>query len=214
MKLIDEYMAALENCESNLIERSKERRFSGMEGVYHTALMEVLENNEKFNRICSEVPLEEIDGTGHGFVDIVIERENSDVHAIELKVVQLPREGHLGPNGALYDIGQITSDFLRLKGANKLTSFDCVIVLHGVLLCLYNTRKKLLREFHNRMFVDFKTSETYGELKSQKNVPFRKKQKRLIQQLGLDQPFTPPTGSMCARTSGKLGLIAIHGPLP
>ena len=63
------------------------------------------------------------------------------------------------------------------------------------------------------MFVDFKTSEAAGELKVDKNDPFRKKQKRLIKQLGLHQPFTQSTGSMRALTGEKLGLITIHGQL-
>ena len=218
MNLISEYKTALQNCESDLIKMSKEQQYRGMEKVYHAALLEVLESNPKFNKVRREVPLEciggqVVDDRSRGRVDIVIEGKNSNVHAIELKIVQLPREKNLSPNQSLYDIGQITGDFLRLKGAEKLTSFDCVIILHGVLLSVYGTRKPLLREFHNRMFVDFKTSEMGGELKTKKNHPLRKKQKRLIKQLSLDEPFTPSTKSMHARTVGKLGLITIPGPL-
>ena len=218
MNLISEYKSALQICDSDLIKMSKERQYRGMEKVYHTALMEVLENSPKFNEIRREVPLEDIGGRvvddrSRGRVDIVIEGKNSNVHAIELKIVRLPREKHLSPNQSLYDIGQITGDFLRLKGAKKLTSFDCAIILHGVLLSVYGTPKSLLREFHNRMFVDFKTSEMGRELKVEKSHPLRKKQKRLIKQLGLDRPFTQLTDSMSAQTSGKLGLITIHGPL-
>ena len=218
MNLISEYKTALQNCESDLIKMSKERQYRGMEKAYHAALMEVLENNLKFNRVRREVPLEDIGGRvvddrSCGRVDIIIEGKNYNVHAIELKIVQLPREKNLSPNQILYDIGQITGDFLRLNGAKKLTSFDCVIVLHGVLLSVYGTPKSLLREFHNRMFVDFKTSELDGELKTEKSHPLRKKQKWLIKQLSLDEPFTPSTKSMHARTVGKLGLITIPGPL-
>ena len=218
MKLISEYKSALQFCESDLIKMSNERQYRGMEDVNHTALIEVLENNRKFNRVMREVPLEDIDGRvvddrSRGRVDIVIEGTNSNVHAIELKVVQLPREKNLRPMRSLYDIGQITGDFLRLKGAKTLTSFDCVICLHGGLLSVYGTSKALLREFHNRMFVDFKTSEIAGQLKTERSHPLRKKQYRLIKQLGLDQPFTQSTGLMRAVTSEKLGLITIHGPL-
>ena len=219
MNLISEYKSALQICESDLLKKSKERQYRGMEKVYHMALIEVLENNPKFIEIRHEAPLEEIGGrivddTSRGRVDIVIEGKNSNVHAIELKVVQLPREKNLSPMQSLYDIGQITRDFLRLKQAKKLTSFDCVIVLHGGLLSVYETPKALLREFHNRMFVDFKTSEMAGELKTEKSHPLRKKQRRLIKQLSLDQPFTQSTKSMRALTSKNLGLITIHGPLP
>ena len=218
MNLIGEYKSALQICESDLIKRSRERKYKGMEKVYHTALAQVLENNRRFSRITSEVRLEDIagrvvDGRSRGRVDLVIESKNSNFHAIELKVAQLPRERHMSPKSALYDIGQITRDFLRLEGAKKLTSFDCVIVLHGVLLSVYNTRKALLREFHNRMFVDFKTSEKDGELRFEKTDPLRMKQKRLIKQLGLDQPFTQLSDPMCALTGQQLGLIIIHGPL-
>ena len=173
MKLISEYKSALQICESDLIKMSNERQYKGMEEVYHTALIEALENNRKFNKVIREVPLEDIDGRvvgdrSRGRVDIVIEGKSSNVHAIELKVVQLPRKKNLSPMQSLYDIGQITGDFLRLEGANKLTSFDCVICLHGEVLSVYGTPKALLREFHNRMFVDFKTSEVAGQLKTEK----------------------------------------------
>ena len=215
---MNEYRTALQTCESDLIKRSKERRYQGMERVYRDTLIEVLKENQNFSEVRREVPLENIGGealagVGAGYVDIVVKDNNSNVHGIELKIVQLPRERHLAPMQCLFDIGQITWDFLRLKGAKKLTSFDCVIVLHGGFLSVRRTRHTLLREFHNRMFVDFKTSLTAGELKVQKDDPVRKKQVQLIKQLGLDQPFTEKTDSMLARTGKRLGLIRIHGPL-
>lgn len=216
MDLISQYKCALQVCESALIKMSTEQQYQGMEKVYQAALVEVLKNNRRFNVRC-EVPLGDIGGRvvddrTRGRVDIVVDGKNA-VHAIEIKLVQLPREKHLSPMQCLYDIGQITGDFLRLKGATGLTSFDCVIVLHGVLLSVYGTPTRLLREFHNRMFIDFKTSKTAGELKAQKHLPFRKVQERLIKELGLDQPFTQSTRSMHARTVNKLGLITIPGPL-
>ena len=219
MNLDREYKTALQNCKSDLIRMSEDRACRGMESVYGTELMGVLANSRQCTKVCDEVPLENIggqavDGRRNGRVDIVVEGRNSNVHAIELKVVKLPREEHLGPNECLWDIGQITGDFLRLESANRLTSFDCVIVLHGVLMSVYRTNRKLLREFHNRMFVDFKTSEMDGELNKEKNDPFRRKQVRLIHQLGLDLPFTPSTKLMRALTSKELGLITISGPLP
>ena len=120
MNLISEYKCALQICESDLIKKSKERQYQGMERVYHIALMEVLEHKRKFIGIRREVLLEDIGGRvvddrSRGYVDIVIEGKNSNVHAIELKVVQLPREKNLSPMQSLYDIGQIAGDFLRLK---------------------------------------------------------------------------------------------------
>ena len=217
MNLINKYKSALQLCESDLIKMSKEREYQGMEREYQKALVKELK--KKRNLVVKpEEPLNEIggqvvDGRSRGRVDIVIEDNNSNIHAIELKIVQLPREKNLSPMQSLYDIGQITGDFVRLKEAKRPTSFDCVIVLHGGLLPVYRTPKTLLREFHNRMFVDFKTSEAAGELKAKKSDPLRKKQKRLIKQLGLDQPFTQSTDSMRALTSDRLGLITIHGPL-
>ncbi len=217
MNLISDYKSALQMCESCLIKMWKEQQYRGMEAVYHKALMAALKEkeNRKFKDIRHERPLREISSqpVRRERVDIVVESNNSNVHAIELKVVQLPREKNLSPMQCLYDIGQITRDFIRLSEAETLTSFDCVIVLYGGLLSVYRTPATLLREFHNRMFVDFKTSEAAGQLKFEKNNSLRKKQRRLIKQLGLDQPFTRSTDSMRAKTSEKLGLITIHGPL-
>ncbi|MCY4231589.1 MAG: hypothetical protein OXF26_12105 [Alphaproteobacteria bacterium] len=219
MKLISQYKSALQVCENKLIEMSTERQYRGMEKVYQEALVEVLEKNRRkvrrevlLDKICGQV----VDDRSRGYVDIVVEDKNSNVHGIEIKLVQLPREDKykLGPSQSLYDIGQITGDFLRLEGARRLTSFDCVIVLHGALLSVYGTSRSLLREFHNRMFVDFETSKIAGELKTQKNLPLRMEQERLIKQLGLDQPFTPSTKSMHAQTVKNLGLITIPGPIP
>ena len=218
MNLVNEYMSALQRCERELIKRSNESQYRGMEAVYQNALMRVLETNRRFE-VRREVPLGEIggiapDGGNCGFVDIVVEDNNSNVHGIELKIVQLPRENRLGPSECLFDIGQITWDFLKLKGARNLTSFDCVVVLHGEFVSERRSSRALLREFHNRMFVDFKTSETAGELNAQRDDPVRKKQVKLIRQLGLDQPFTQATASMRAQKAVKLGSIRIHGPLP
>ena len=216
VNLISQYRSALQVCESDLTKRSTEGRYRGMERVYQVALMEMLRNSRRFEKVTCEVPLEKIGGQvvddrRHGRVDIVVEDKNSNVHAIEIKLVQLPRKTNLTSMRCLFDIGQITGDFLRLEGAKGRTSFDCVIVLHGVLLSVYGTPKKLLREFHNRMFVDFKTSEMAGELRSERCLQLRKEQTRLIKQLGLDQPFTQFTGSMHARTANKLGVITIPG---
>ena len=212
MNLVSEYKSALQICENDLIKRTKEQQYRGMEAVYGCTLKQVLGKNPKFE-IKPEEPIKKVGGRGHGRVDIVIEDKNFNVHAIEIKIVQLPRESNLSPMQCLYDIGQITGDFVRLNGAKKVTSFDCVIVLHGLFVSERSTPIALLREFHNRMFVDFKTSELAGELKAEQNDPLRKRQKRLIKQLGLDQPFTQSRDSMHALTSDRLGLITIHGPL-
>ena len=217
MNLVTEYRSALQMCESELIKMTKKQQYRGMEAVYGNTLMQVLRENPKFE-IKPEEPIKKfggqaVGGRSRGRVDIVIEDKNSNVHAIEIKIVQLPREKNLGPRQCLYDIGQITRDFVKLNEAKEVISFDCIIVLHGAFVSERSTSKALLREFHNRMFVDFKTSEVAGELKAEQKDPFRKKQKRLIKQLGLDQPFTQSTDSVRALTSERLGLITIHGPL-
>ena len=46
----------------------------------------------------------------------------------------------------------------------------------------------ILREFHNRMFVDFSTSSKYGEIKNEINDK-RKKQISVINEMGFDVPY-------------------------
>lgn len=188
--------------------------------MYHKALMNVLKEKKhrKFKNIWRERPLEKIGGhqvvgdRSRGRVDIVVEDNNSNFHAIELKIVQLPREKNLNPKQSLYDIGQITSDFARLSEANELSSYDCVIVMHGGYLNVYRTPDSVYREFHNRMFVDVETSKLAGEFKTERKK--RKKQLEAVKTLGFDHPFIQKTKFVRVITVEGLGLVTICGPVP
>ena len=144
----------------------------------------------------TEVPLSEIGacqvwGDNNGRLDIL----HSD-YGIELKVVRIPRIGAV-PSKALYDIGQLSSDYWRIKNAHKLKGGELCILLYGCLvseLSELSNDTAILREFHNRLFVDFSTSLQYGELKHQSKSEQRKKQIAVIKEMGFHAPYNEKMG--------------------
>jgi hypothetical protein len=104
----------------------------------------VMQNSPASTR--AEVPLGELgarqaweDGTGR--VDVVI-----GTHGIELKVLAFPRVGAT-PSNALYDVGQLASDYWRLQNAKKLQSGELLLLLHGPLVPALASGTAIYREF-------------------------------------------------------------------
>lgn len=134
-----------------------------------------------------EVPLKEVGikqawGEENGRVDIV-----TGMHGIELKVVRMPRL-RATPSTALYDIGQLSSDYWRLSAAKRLMSGELIVLLYGALVRELRSKNAIYREFHNRMYVDYITSVSFGELKSQSSELRRKRQVAAIKAMGFDKP--------------------------
>jgi hypothetical protein len=91
--------------------------------------------------------------------------------ALEYKAVRLPRNYSDSVGGALYDMGQLTSDFLRLARAKRLEFGYVIAFLYGPLVRDTGSPGKLYRAFHNQMFVDFSVS---NDQKDQAFTPDRR----------------------------------------
>src|SRR3989339_267186 len=108
---ISVYKEALSKTKINL---RKLNSPNGFEAVIQKHLASAIGNHVK-----REVPLSEIGACQawddeNGRIDIL----NND-YGIELKVVRIPRIGAV-PSKALYDIGQLSSDYWRIQNAKKL----------------------------------------------------------------------------------------------
>ena len=68
-------------------------------------------------------------------------------------MVRVPRIGAV-PSNALYDIGQISSDYWRIQNAKLLNGGELCILIYGALIAELCKPSEVLREFQNRMFVD------------------------------------------------------------
>ena len=167
---------ALENCTDEL----SKSRVSGMERIIRDSVKRELPG------AITEVPLTQIGakrlwpGT-RGRVDIL-----SDTHAVELKVIRMPRL-KATPSNALYDIGQLSADYWTLRNAQSIASAELIVLLYGELISALSSPGAVYREFHNRMFVDFTTSMATGELKKEKNDQ-RREQIKEIRTMGFDKP--------------------------
>ena len=160
----------------------------GAEPIVQECLAKLLGKESKL-----EVPLEQISAkqawdSDSGRLDLLFKK-----HGIELKVIQMPRIKNTASN-ALYDIGQISSDYWRLQNADNLNSGELVILLIGILVQAYDSPGQLLREFHNRMFVDFYTSMLHGELSEESILISRSRQISSIYQMGFDKPYSNALG--------------------
>ena len=200
------YAAVLQRCEPKLRGRNGS---AGTENIVRDALAAALKGS------ATEVSLASVGGTppdsaARARIDIV-----DDAHGIELKVIRLPRVKDCSPSRCLYDLGQLANDYLKLASARNLASGELVVLLHGPLVAEYD-RTSLLREFHNRMFVDYTTARQLGELRpeviAQEPVwkqRMRKLQLRVIRRLGLDAPFGVTAGFANVVKKGDLALVGI-----
>ncbi len=175
------YRDALKSCDKKLGLKIQLKQARGMEGIIQEALAERLPGAEREVKL-SAIGGSQLSGSPVGLVDIV-----QHGHGIELKVVRLPRLGGT-PSTALYDIGQLSSDYWRLSQSEKLESAELVILLYGPLLKEFKSESAIYREFHNRMYVDYMTSLEFGELKTQKHETNRKRQISVIKKMGLTRP--------------------------
>lgn len=161
---------------------------NGFEDVVQKHLTAVIGNPAK-----REVPLSQIGaiqawGDEKGRLDILYCN-----YGIELKVVRVPRIGAV-PSNALYDIGQLSSDYWRIQNAKQLEGGELCVLLYGCLVTELNKPSAILREFHNRMFLDFYTSLKYGELKTQSKSEQRIRQIGAIKEMGFDTPYLDKAG--------------------
>ena len=185
-KKID-FKRVLISIQNDLNEFDKKGILKGMEALLQKAVHKSIPGSRR------EVDLKEMGAVAvndgiRGKIDIV-----SDTHGIELKVIEFPRIKNV--TLPLYDIGQISGDYWRLKNAGMLKSFEIIILLHGDLVKILKTPKQIHREFHNRMFVDYSTAMEAKDSKGFTNVnskylQTRKRQLKIIKELEFNIPFS------------------------
>ncbi|MBF0412595.1 MAG: hypothetical protein HQK70_07785 [Desulfamplus sp.] len=112
------YKNALENSINELEAIYNKGKMRGLEAIIHKNICSSFGNKYKCEKQKSLVGLEGNniwENAGITKVDIAIKIDKSNFHAIELKVVRMPNKKHASTNQCLYDIGQISSDYWRLK---------------------------------------------------------------------------------------------------
>lgn len=205
------YLTAIKNAGKEIERILRSGSLRGVEEIIRDKFFDALQVPEE--RKQKEVPLELVNsaqlwGGSHGRIDIIVER-----HGIELKVVRLPRQKS-GASQSLYDLGQLSSDYARLDRAKKLKSGELLILLYGPLVKDISGNVTLIREFHNRLFVDFCTSLKFGELKKPYDKKWRKEQIKYIKKMHLDQPFNSKSTSMkIYRTESDSSLALVSIPI-
>ena len=190
--------ATLSNCSDSIRALESAR---GAESLVQESLLKILGESSK-----KEIPLEIVGaeqawGGFRGRLDVLNKN-----HGIEVKVIQFPRLASVASN-ALYDIGQISSDYWRLKHAKNLDSGELVILLMGDLIDAFTKPSEILREFHNRMFVDYETALNFGELKKPREK-HRNRQIKAIAEMGFNRPYAQPNGRKVVKING-LALVSI-----
>lgn len=204
------YRRALQSCLPLL--EAKDGK-AGTEHIIRDAMFEQLVQIDPAAR--REVRLSDLGGRAPGVekdgrVDIVV-----GDHGVELKVMRMPRLGS-SPNQALYDLGQLANDALKLRSAKKIRSGELVLLLRGPLVEDLGGTGTLYRELHNRLFVDFAASKAYGELRADRiareparKQEMRKAQLRAIRGLGFDAPCGDHRPAAAVRV-GRFSLVALQ----
>ena len=181
------YEVALSNAKKEL--RSLKSQ-NGLEPIIQKHLTATIGNLAKREVPLSKIGACQVWGDKKGQIDILYRD-----YGIELKVVRIPRIGAKAvPSNALYDIGQLSSDYWRIKNARQLSGGELCILLCGCLVPELSKPTAIIREFHNRMFVDFTTSLQYGELQYQRKTEQRKKQIAVIKEIGFHEPYFEKAG--------------------
>ncbi len=195
-------LAKHENAILNHIKSVERRgRTSGIELVFSRAFESQFSNAE-YKR---GVPLKKVGArqfcpdTKRGFIDCYFQAAKT---AFEFKAVRLPPSA---PQNALFDIGQLSTDYLRLSRASRLCQGYVVIFVYGPLLPA-SSLSRLYQLFHNQMFVDFTIASDRGDLKPLK----RKAQRKAFRELGWNAACGEcKTPSYVAVVNGKIGAICI-----
>ena len=185
-----------------------------MEKVVQEAYRAVLEENDF--TVETEVPLSTVgakrpNDSANGRIDIV-----SSDYGIELKVVSIPRS-KARRTAYLWDIGQISFDHWTIRNAKKLSDGELGILLYGPFVTSLESSTEILREFHNKMFVDYKTSSEFGELKRDLEIGdpemkrCRKRQISSIEEMKMDLPYSGKNGcKIFVHKSMALVVIPVH----
>lgn len=94
-----------------------------------------------------------VGGRSRVLLDFVI---NCD-HVFELKVVRMPQKISTSSKGSLYDVGQIITDIDRAYQAN-VKSINALVLLYGPLVEDLASSNSIIREFHDRCYLDISKS--------------------------------------------------------
>ena len=107
--------------------------------------------------------------------------------------------------GALYDIGQLASDYLRLNRAGNLDYGYVIAFVYGPLVLDAQTVGRLYRTFYNQLFVDFSVA------KYNKQEDLTRYRRAACRKLAWDKAYgcNALPGRVSAIEVGSLGAICI-----
>lgn len=137
-------------------------RYGGIESKFENAFFKEVGRGEK-NVSCHDVGTDNyFPDRGYGFLDFVI-RSNEDYEVgVEFKAVRMPRK----KADCLFDISQLSSDFLRLAKAKKLGAGWVVAFVYGPMVDDATSGADLLRRFQNQMYLEYQTAKVAGLMKN------------------------------------------------
>lgn len=118
-----------------------------------------------------------------GYFDLVVDPGLPTSQALELKVIPMPRRA----SNPLYDIGQVTHDYLRIASIKGSSPGWIIIFVHGKMLIGLSERC-LYKEFHNQMFVDWILVRNDHRDPTCFVSEYIRKRSRVISQLGWNSP--------------------------
>ena len=190
------YSLALHNVASRLGKIYSQGRLRGLEATIQEGLCRELDRAGI--SLEQQVSLHDLGGknlweySGVPRVDIVV--GETEKHAIELKVIELPNFAHAAPLQRLWHIGQLSSDYWRIKKATSIGTGELGVLALGSMVAAARTPDRTLRQFHDAMYLDYTVSLLYGELKNElrPSSPMyaqRRDQQKAIREMGLDIPF-------------------------
>lgn len=131
---------------------SRSRNAQGFEKLFANSFTSTLDPAS----FRTEVSLSELGGvqrmraSSRGAIDCVLHPATG----LEFKAVRMPRKASSGQKGALYDVGQLTADFMRLEDCKKLAGGWVIAFVYGPTVIDCRSDGELYRAFHNQMFVD------------------------------------------------------------
>jgi hypothetical protein len=156
------------------------------------------------------------DESAAGHIDCLLRIKQTRI-GIEHKVIRLPRKRSIHPSGSLYDLGQITADYIRLRDAAGLSGGFCLLIVHGPLVRDSQSSMAVHRHLHNMLFIDYCVSAHSGEL-ADKAVSYRRRQVEAIFELGINQPYFASSrreSDFCVLSSrGDLAVVGIYAREP
>lgn len=135
--------------------------YGGIERIFERSILDQLGITIYKQRTCEDIgSFNYMRRSDRGFVDLVLPLTGEPVSAFEFKAVRMPRI----KADCCFDISQISSDYLRLANATKISRGWIIAFVYGPLVDDATSTGDLLRRFHNQMFIEFTLSVATGKL--------------------------------------------------